>query len=169
MSNLVYLITSLPSLTFGQVPPISIDEFINDAKSQLSARHFKLLEFVDIQKMDAASGLKSLFSVLSEMQHDLSELRKAKAQNREPNLARLPKSVLAGNPLEREKLIMQYQWEELDSIESGKTFTMTEVLVYKLKLQILSRMESFSPEHGAQVLDSVINPSKKEEDKLWQA
>ncbi len=166
MSNLVYLMTSLPSLTFGQVPPISIDEFNRDAKSQLSARHFKKVESVDIQLMDAKKGgMTNVASLLNDVQQDLSEIRNAKAQKRQPQLERLPKTVITGNPLLREEQIMQWQWEELDTIEAGKTFTLTEVLVYKLKLQIISRLHSFDKEKGAQVLASVVNPSKNKESK----
>ncbi len=166
MSNVVYLMTSLPSLSFGQKPPISIDEFNRDAKSQLSARHFKVVESVDIQKMDTTKGgLKNVTSFINDVQQDLSEIRKAKAQKRQPKLERLPKTVITGNPLVREEKIMQWQWEELDSIEAGKTFTLTEVLVYKLKLQIISRLHSFDKEKGAEVLASVVNPSKNKEGK----
>jgi hypothetical protein len=57
---------------------------------------------------------------------------------------------------------MQWQWEELDSIVSGKAFTLTEIMVYKLKLQILWRLDSFNSDKGAQVLASVVDPSKKQ-------
>ena len=167
MSNMVYLMCSLPSLTYGQVPPVSINEFNNDAKSQLSATHYKLLELVDIQKMDESDskrGLKSIVTLLDDVKHDLFEIRNAKVHNRQAKLERIPQKVIAGNPLEREKQIMRWQWEELDSIESGKTFTLTEVMVYKLKLQILCRMDSFHEEDGAKVLASVVNPSKNEEE-----
>lgn len=166
MSNMVYLMCSLPSLTFGQIPPISLSEFFHDAKSQLSAKHFKKLEAVDLQKMNTpktTSVLKSAEVILSEMWQDISEIRSARAQNRNPKLNRLPQTMLAGNPLEREKQIMQFLWEELDSVEAGKTFTLTEVLVYKLKLQILSRLNSFDAGRGAQVLESVINPTKRKD------
>ena len=166
MSNMVYLMSSLPSLTFGQVPPISIDEFTRDAKSQLSARHFKRLQSVDIQLMNAMEGgLKNVTSLLNDVQHDLTEIRDAKTQKRQPKLERMPKTVTTGNPLVREEQIMQWQWEELDSIEAGKTFTFTEVVVYKLKLQIISRLHSFDKEKGSKVLASVVNPSKKKEGK----
>lgn len=163
---MVYLMTSLPSLIFGQVPPILIDEFNQDAKRQLSARHFKILNSVDIQKMDATKGgLKDVNSLINDVQQDFFEIRNAKAQKRQPKLERLPKTVMTGNPLVREEKIMQWQWEELDTIESGKTFTLTEVLVYKLKLQILSRLHSFDEDKGAEVLASVVDPSKNKEGK----
>lgn len=167
MSNLVYLMCSLPSLKFGQVPPITMGEFTEDAKSQLSAKHFKKLEPVDIYRSTDSEGkvsLKSIADMLEDMKEDISELRSAKAQRRTPSLMRLPLSVVNANPLEREKLIMQWQWEELDTIVAGKTFTLTEVMVYKLRLQILDRLNSFDKERGSQVLASVVNPPKKEEE-----
>ena len=167
MSNLVYLMCSLPSLKFGEVPPISMDEFTHEAKDQLSAQHFKQLEPVDIyQAADSEGkvGLKSIGTMLEELQEDISEIRTAKAQKRAPNLVRLPQAVMNANPLEREKLIMQWQWEELDTIQAGEVFTFTEVMVYKLRLQILSRLNSFSTERGSQVLGAVVNPSKKKEE-----
>ncbi|PKQ65019.1 hypothetical protein BZG02_04055 [Labilibaculum filiforme] len=167
MSNLVYLMSSLPSLTFGEVPPISILEFNQDAKNQLSTSQFNNLELIDIQGVSGETskvGVKSIVAMLKGVQDDICEIRKARTQDRMPKLERLSAKEIQGTPLERERKIMQYQWEELESIEVGKTFTLIEVMVYKLKLQILSRLYSFNTEKGAQVLASVVNPSKKEED-----
>ncbi|WP_171597376.1 DUF2764 family protein [Marinifilum caeruleilacunae] len=158
--------SSLPSLTFGQKPPISLSDFKEDAKKQLSAKHFKMLERVDVQGNNGQvdkSFLKNVNTLLKEVYQDLSEIREARKQNRQANLIRLSLIAIAGNPLQREKQIMKYLWEELESIESGKTFSMTEVMVYKLKLQILSRMNSFNAKLGAEVLTSIVNPSKKGE------
>lgn len=166
MSNLVYLISSLPSLTFGQKPPIPMSEFLCNSKDQLSEKHYKMLEAVDMQagiKRTCNSRLRRLVVMMDEFSEDISEIRKAKTHSRQPKLKRLPKTVTSGNPLEREQKIMQYQWEELVSFESGKTFTLTEVIMYKLKLQILHRMDSFNCKRGEQILESVISPSKKRE------
>jgi len=167
MLNEVYLMCSLPSLSFGQSPPIKLEEFTSIAKSQLSAKSYKMLEHVSIQYMENNSKkgkLKSVTALLDDLQQDLSEIRKARAQNRQPRPAQLPGSVLEANPLDREKQIMQWQWEKLDAIESGKTFTFNEVIVYKLKLQLLWRLHSFNAERGAQVLASVVHPAERKED-----
>lgn len=164
MSNMVYLMTSLPSLTFGQEPPITLEEFNNDAKDQLSGKHFKAVVNTDIQNLTCKSGLKNIASLFNSIYADLCEARKASAQNRQAKLDRLPKSVLSGNPLEREQGIIKWQWDELTDIEAGKTFTLTEVLVYKLKLQLLIRLNSFSKDKGAKVLADVVNPDKNKED-----
>jgi len=165
MSNMVYLMTSLPSLSLGEAPPITIDEFNDDAKRELSSRHFKALQSVDIQKLEAKVGVKNISSLLETIKEDLSEVRTAKAQSRQAKPERLPLSALRGNPLEREMQFMQWQWEELQDIEAGKTFTLTEVLVYKLKLQLVERSYSFNKVKGAEVLASVVNPGKNKEGK----
>ncbi|WP_319590031.1 DUF2764 family protein [uncultured Draconibacterium sp.] len=162
---MVYLMTSLPSLSLGEAPPITIDEFNDDAKRQLSSRHFKALQSVDIQKLDAKVGVKSISSLINSIKEDLSEVREAKAQNRQAKPERMPNALLRGNPMEREMNILQWQWEELQDIEAGKTFTLTEVLVYKLKLQLVERLYSFDEIRGAEVLASVVNPGKNKEDK----
>nr|WP_319509175.1 DUF2764 family protein [uncultured Draconibacterium sp.] len=162
---MVYLMTSLPSLSLGEAPPITIDEFNDDAKRQLSSRHFKALQSVDIQKLDAKVGVKSISSLINSLKEDLSEVREAKAQNRQAKPERMPNALLRGNPMEREMNILQWQWEELQDIEAGKTFTLTEVLVYKLKLQLVERLYSFDEIRGAEVLASVVNPGKNKEDK----
>ncbi|MFV0590879.1 MAG: DUF2764 family protein [Draconibacterium sp.] len=162
---MVYLMTSLPSLSLGETPPITLDEFNDDAKKQLSARHFKMLESTDIQKLNSNVGVKSISSFLQNIQEDLLEVRNAKTQKRKSRTDHLPDTVLKGNPFEREMNILQWQWNQLLDIEAGKTFTLTEVLVYKLKLQIVSRVHSFNKEKGAEILASVVNPKKNREDK----
>lgn len=165
MSNLVYLSCSLPSLSYAQSPPISMEEFNGDARSQLSSGDYKKLEKTDIRLAEGETKngpVKSISRLFTALQQDVSELRSAKAQSRKPELLRLEKIPKNLNPLEREKQIMQWQWEELDSIVSGKVFTLTELMVYKLKLQILWRLDSFNSTKGAQVLASVVDPSNKE-------
>lgn len=164
MSSMVYLICSLPSLTFGQSPPITLEEFHHDAKNQLSSKQFKKLEEFDLQEQNAIGSIgspKGIKVMLDELHQDTAEIRMSKEQSQSPNLSSLPKSIIGMNPLDREKAIMKWQWDELESVVSGQTFTFNQVLVYKLKLQILYRLKSFNSKRGLEVLDSVVNPSKK--------
>lgn len=165
MSNVVYLISSLPSLTFGQLPPISLDNFHSEAKEQLSSKIYnKLLELNLNNKIDTKiEKLKKFAEVIEQLKSDIFEIRNAKKSDRSPAVATLPKTVLEQNPLEREKSIMKLQWEELSNLNTGEIFTVTEVFVYKLKLQILHRLNSFNAKKGLEILESVINPPKKKE------
>jgi len=67
-------------LSLGEAPPITIDEFNDDAKRELSSRHFKALQSVDIQKLEAKVGVKNISSLLETIKEDLSEVRTAKAK-----------------------------------------------------------------------------------------
>lgn len=170
MSNLIYLITGLPSLSFGQRPPITLREFKEDAKKQLSDNHFQRLELTSIRgsEEDWEKGrLGKIGNMLKELQQDRIELRNSRRQHRSPKMINLDKKIVELNPLEREKRIMQWVWEELDDIESGKTFSFTELMVYKLKLEILLRLNSFNAERGAKLLAAVVNPTINEKEE-WQ-
>jgi hypothetical protein len=167
MSNVVYLISSLPALTFGQSPPISLDTFHSEAEEQLSAKEYKTLRELDLKNnTEAATGkLKNFAELVEEQKADLLEIRNAKENERSPEIITVSKSLLKQNPLEREKSIMQWQWEALTDIDAVESFTITEVLVYKLKLQILHRLNSFSEEKGMEILKSVVEPPKKTEEE----
>ena len=84
-------------------------------------------------------------------------------EKRPARLNLLPGTVLEANPLDREMEIIHWQWDYLDALVASKSFTLSEVIVYKLKLQLLFRMHSFSKERGVKVLDSVVNPQKKKD------
>lgn len=165
MSNVVYLICSLPSLTYQQPPPISLDNFLSEAKEQLSSKQFEKLQSLDLKNITyAATGkLKTFVEEVQQLKADVLEIRNAKTNKRSPVVTTLPKNVLEENPLERQKSILKWQWEQLTNIDSTESFTFTQVLVYKLKLQILHRLNSFSAEKGSKILESVVNPPKKME------
>ena len=170
MLNEVYLMSSLPSLSFGQAPPISLEEFRDMARSELSARSFKTLERVSMRDEDSNGRkikLKGLRRMHTGLLKDMAEIRNSRMEKRQARLDLLPDTVLEANPLDREMEIINWQWDYLDALVASKSFTLSEVIVYKLKLQLLIRMHSFNKERGVQVLDSVVNPQKKKEDS-WQ-
>jgi hypothetical protein len=166
MLNEVYLMSSLPSLSFGQAPPISLEEFSDMARSELSARSFKSLDRVsmrDEEGMGRKIKLKGLHRMHKGLLKDMAEIRNSRMEKRPARLNLLPGTVLEANPLDREMEIIHWQWDYLDALVASKSFTLSEVIVYKLKLQLLFRMHSFNKERGVQVLDSVVNPQKKKE------
>jgi len=165
MLSAVYLISSLPTLYFGQKPPISMEEFMHDIHGQLSKKNIEKVKNINIQSLnkdDANSKLNSMVALQNDIQCDLELIRKAKRDNNAPNPKSLSKTVVDSNPLEREELLMKLQWDALSSIEFGESFTLTEIMIYKLKLQILERLYSFNTEKGKAVFDSVVNPQTTE-------
>ncbi len=166
MSNLIYLITSLPSLSFGQPPPLSFDQFYLDAKEQLSNKDFETLHKIDLQLFDPEkfSALKEFFPYMEALKWEMNNLREARKNDRTPTLLSLPKNMLDQNPLEREKTIMKWQWDLLSDLDMTDPFSLKVVFVYKLKLQILHRLYSFNPSKGLEILEVVVNPPKKEKE-----
>lgn len=166
MSNLVYLISSLPALSYGQVPPISIDNFHAQSKDQLSSKQFDKLLDLDLKSFEESKTrkLKKFVDLIEQLNSDLKEIRTAKKGDRIPALQLLSKTVLDQNPLEREQSIMKWQWEQLTNIDATETFTLAELFVYKLKLQILVRLDSFSTNKGMELMEKIVAPPKKMED-----
>jgi hypothetical protein len=143
-----------------------MEEFREMARNQLSARQFKMLETMSMQELNEKAEkkrLKSVKAILDGLQQDLLKIRNARTARQQPKPDHLPASVLEENPLDREMQIMRWQWEKLDAITVGKAFTLSDVIVYKMKLELLFRAMSFDAEKGAAVMSSVFNPSKKEE------
>lgn len=166
MLNKVYLMCSLPALSFGQPPPITLKKFREMAKYELSSRSFNILEQMSMQGSDSndrKAKMKKVDNMLEGLLKDISEIRNSRNEKRQARPALLPGSLLEANPLDREIQIMQWQWEYLDSLVFGKNFSLAEVVVYKLKLQLLFRMQSFNEERGERVMDSVVNPAEKKE------
>jgi hypothetical protein len=167
MSNLVYLISSLPSLSFGQHPPISIENFYSDAKEQLPSSVFSKLQEIDLKNIhETNSGkIQNFVDLMDQVKMDLLEIRNAKKNERSPNISTIPKAILDLNPLEREKYLMRWQWDQLTDIDAGEVFTLKQLFVYKLKLQLLHRLNSFDATKGGEILETIVNPADKMEEK----
>ena len=166
MANVVYLLSSLPSLSFGHSPPISMKNFLSEAKLQLSAHDY--IKVSDIDLNDMASNkfgkLKSLVAAMELLKADQLEMRHARLNDRTAAIKTLPVSIADENPLEREKSMMRWQWDQLSELDSSTQFYLSEVFAYKLKLQILLRLDSFNEEKGSKLLGKLVNPPELMED-----
>ena len=166
MASLVYLISSIPALNFDQDPPISMDEFLADAQREVSKKQFQRLEKLDLQhisEIKVKGKLRKFVDSITDLNADIAEIRDAKEQERNPGLTTLTSVFMEKDPLQREKYLMQWQWDELTDIEVDQYFTFAKVLIYKLKLQILIRLQSFDQQKGVKKLNSIIDPTKRKE------
>jgi len=154
-------------LTFGQTPPMSLESFLSEAKEQLSISDYDALCKLDLKNPDETVGenLLQFRELLKQLKTDILEVRNAKSNQRTAVLQTLTKTVFDQNPLEREISIMKWQWEQLTNIDFGESFSFTVVLVYKLKLQLLHRFNSFNTENGLNTLESIVKPPKKMEEE----
>jgi hypothetical protein len=141
-----------------------MEEFMQDAQYQLSDNEYNKLEALDIKKLNEAQdfgNLKNAIVLFDELETDRLEIRSAKRQSRTPNIVTMPSRIIGKNPLEVEQYLMKALWDELDAIDTMEQFTITEVFIYKLKLQILCRLDSFNTEKGLEILDKVVYPAQE--------
>ena len=140
-----------------------MEEFMRDASAQLSKLNFSKVERITIQSLDEEASnrkLNSFIDLQKEIQLDLALIRRAKMDKQIAQPKTLSKAMVDSNPLEREEYLMKLQWDALSSIEFSESFTLTELMIYKLKLQILERLSSFNSEKGKAVFASIVNPQK---------
>lgn len=163
----VYLMCSLPALSYGKEPPVSMEDFMVQVRNELGARKARRLEAISIQDLQPpakdSKGKSKRSGKLAQLQNallaDMTEIRKARVEERAAKMEALPPTLAGLNPLQREMGIMKWQWEELDALSRGKEFTLKDVILYKLRLELLIRMSSFSKQRGAAIMDGVVNPA----------
>lgn len=164
MISEVYLISSLPSLSFGERPPISLEEFDEVTRKELPGKSYAMLEAVNVRIADCKNSdalARKIYAILEEMHQEIDTIRQSKQRAQAATNDLVPGGSQIANPLEREKIIMKWLWDRIEDLESGKTFTLTEVVAYKLKLQILHRMHSFDKEKGIYILASILKNAEK--------
>lgn len=140
-----------------------MDEFMHDVSVQLSKKNMAKVEKINIQSLSEYADnnkLNSIVTLQGDIKHEVKLFRQAKKDNNATKPESISKTTLDSNPLEREKLVLKLQWDELSSIEFGESFTLTEIMIYKLKLQILERLHSFNAEKGQAVYESAMNIEK---------
>lgn len=171
MSNVIYLVTSL-SASFSslesKLPFRSVADFDANAREQLSDSQYKKLIGCDIRNFTNWTGkgaLKAFVNNMLSLKTDINNIRKANAERSTPALSELPASIIALNPLQREIAIMNWQWRKLSDIEFNQHFTLTQVMVFRLKLQLMLRFNAFNAEKGAQLLADIVHPTKNKEQK----
>lgn len=160
MDKYYYLITQLPFLKFGEENYINNDSFLEEAKKWLSEKNYKHLQEADIDNLEE----KTKISFLQEYKQFELTLRKELAAYRENKNRQqeyqpkevLKKDLLEGNPLEVEKKLLYYRWQQIEESSNDYVFNLEAVIAYFLKLQILEKVLSFDKEKGTKKFDSLI-------------
>jgi hypothetical protein len=159
MDKYYYLIAQLPFLKFNEQNYINNDSFLEEAKKWLSEKDFKNLQKANIDKLE----IKSKVNFLQEYKKFELTLRKELAAYRENKKRQqeyqpkevLKKDLLEGNPLEVEKKLLHYRWQQIEESSKDYVFNLEAVIAYFLKLQILEKVLSFDKEKGTKKFDSL--------------
>ncbi len=166
-----YFSTSLPSICFEDMPPMTIRKFMEDCQRLLWEKDYAHVYQLIIEN---GEGVQSNNNVINawikfeqEFRNEIARYRAEKA-NKDPQdhmrggMGSTPYLVEiineAGkmtNLIEAEKLLDKTRWEYLDELVSGHYFDFEYVLIYGLKLRILERYTIINSSKGKELFNEI--------------
>lgn len=188
MSQYYFFVSSLPYLLYDEGPPIEIEQFIDGARLNLSPGDFADLRTASIDAPDTNEsdrriiaqwkqferGLRNALVRLRAADLDLAPesflrvLESGDDGSSEPGLMEAAREAVANeSPLAAEHMLGTVRWHYLSELETGHFFDLDAVIIYYLKLQVLSRNRLFSRKEGEEAyraaIDSIMNDYYQEQ------
>ena len=175
MSSYPYFISTLPSLTFGETPPMSSAEFIENSRQWISDADWQALK-------NALTGNEKHTKNPAEIQwknweetllNYLAAARAAKlTKDQTPYLNKsgsadslmksaVQEAVKAENQQKAEEVVDKLRWSFLDELSATHSFDFNVALSYLLKLKILERWAALDEETGKEALNKSIEKQEK--------
>lgn len=158
----IYLISSLPQLSFAGSAPFSLESFLVRCRDLISVQDNQALEDLCRQDIDVlAQSPKGCLKDWVRFEIGLrNELVRLRAKDKKVDPAKFlrsgdyPSAHLSfialnahrhsGHLLESEKILDQERWNFLDQLSFGHYFDFDFLLIYALKLKILERWEKIA-------------------------
>ncbi len=155
MASYYYLISSLPDLKTDGEMPFSYDEFLSMCQSNVSESKYEYLKNLTLSSEEGPLLKEwSVFykNLMSELNYQRSmNLGRAylASYDKDSVVAQVVGTVLAAkNPLEAEKILLDYEFENLDSLVGLHTFDDVYLFGYAIKLKLLERQSCFVQAKG---------------------
>ena len=164
MASYYYLIASLPELKADGEMPITYSEFLSCCQSNVSDSDYELLENLTLSSTEGP--LVSEWAVFYGMlQKELGYQRSmnlgrsySSAYDKDGFIAQVVASALsAKNPLEAEKVLLEYEFDNLDSLVGLHMFDEYVLFGYAIKLKLLERLSCFEQEKGKAEFKSLFD------------
>ena len=155
MASYYYLVSSLPDLASDGEMPMSYEEFLRCCQGNVSGETYEKLSSLTLS---AAEGplLKEWAATYGSLMKELNAQRSLTLGKAYPSgcerdgmNSKVIAAVLAAkNPLEAEQLLLDYQFELLDSLVGLHMFDDQVLFGYAVKLKLLERKSCFEKEKG---------------------
>jgi hypothetical protein len=173
-----YFVSTLPSIDYGDMPPMSSEEFRAQCLDQLHEADAELIRYCYYNPLLAIETVKSTGSEFIDclmarertLVLNLAYLRAGKLKRPSPGdpphdvprAEAVAKAVFEmDDPLEAAIFIDKSRWEALDDMLGLDPFGVNNVFAYLMKLQLLERRQCFDAEVGAvkfkELYDSILN------------
>jgi hypothetical protein len=171
LNNYYYTVASLPMLFYDEALSLTLSQFIDICRTELSDNDMQLIENSSISILDSSTPTSSALEEWRTWEKGVrNELVKLRAHNKgwEPaeylrenddvlglhEIAR--EAVNESSPLEGEDVLNRARWSYLDELETGHHFDVERLVVYCLKLQILERRAKFTKDKGTANFEMLI-------------
>jgi hypothetical protein len=178
VSYYYFTVASLPHLSYEMENPPDINDFLVICEENIKGSD---LETIKSSMLDDLKRGKTGNSILDSWYNRERNLRnklvtlRAKKQKLDPEefLIDTPE-LLSGDhvtreafehesPLTAEDILNWERWTYLEELELGHYFDLEKLIIYYLKLQILTRKKSFNKERGTERFNEIIENISKED------
>lgn len=175
-----YFGASLPPLALGSPPPLALDAFREQCREQLGRRDRQALD-------DLLDGRPAHGRFARAWQASETQLRNALARVRGSRLQRdagpylrehdgfdvyaekaATEAFAQPTPLERERSLDRFRWQQLDELSRNETFSAAAILAYALKLQLAQRWATMDPETGSARMETIVSQRPDEQGRHKQ-
>jgi hypothetical protein len=178
--NYYYFVATLPSVSYGDAPPKSAEEFREECAYHLAPRDTALLRYCTYEaavtmaaqaaKPTGSAFIDALLARERTLLLNLAHLRAARLKRQlpgEPSRDASGAEIAAktafemGDPLEAEVFLDRGRWDALDALAGLDLFSVNIVYAYLMKLQLLERRQRFDAEKGfagyKELYDAILN------------
>lgn len=168
MASYYYLIASLPELNSDGEMPLSYQDFLELCRKQVNSRTYQLLEELTLSSAEGPL-VKEWAAVYGALTKEVNYQRSMKLGKAYPVPAEkdfatsqvAASALSAPNPLEAEKIMLAFEFEQLDSLTRTHFFDDYVLFAYAIKLKLLERQNSFQHDKGEKEFRRLINVVQK--------
>ena len=167
----VYLISSLPMLHFGLMPPFSFERFLKTCHDKISDDDIRIIEVAREGLLYAGeqptlkhwslfdTALRNELVKIRAVHRHLDPFKYLRGQDYiEPHVTRIAMNAhRAPSVMEAEKLLDLQRWHKLDELAAGHYFDLDFLICYSLKLLILERWVRVNTADKPRLLDEALN------------
>ena len=155
MASYYYLISSLPDLRTDGDMPMTYDEFLDMCQSNVSESKYELLKNLTLSSEEGPL-LKEWSAFYKNLMGELNYQRSVSlgrpyltSYDKDSVIAQVAGAAMAAkNPLEAEKILLECEFDNLDSLVGLHTFADRYLFGYAIKLKLLERQSCFVQSKG---------------------
>ena len=164
MASYYYLMASLPELRADGDMPLTYEEFLTCCQSNVSEEDFERLKHLSLDSKEGplVAEWAAFYGMLTKEVNYQRSMNLGKsyssAYDKDGLSAQVASAALgAKNPLEAERILLEYEFENLDSLVGLHMFDDHVLFGYAIKLKLLERITSFEQEKGNAEFQSLLS------------